>query len=85
MAVVPEIETERPNRSSAKASKAVNFAVSVESAQPPPGFTNSYAEPEADPPSSSFSAPTMAMPPEIEIERPKKSNSKASEAVNFAV
>jgi len=48
MAVSPEIETEMPNRSSAAASEAVNFASSFRLPDhPPPGFTKTYAEPES--------------------------------------
>jgi len=44
-----------------------------------------YAEPEEDPASSLLKAPTMALSPDIETEKPKKSPAAASNAVSFAV
>ena len=51
------MEAERPKKSLASASLAVNFAVCVASTQPETGFLNIYAEPELFPASSSFQEP----------------------------
>ena len=80
MAVSPEIETERPNTSPRSASEAVSLACCV---QTPAVLVNIYAEPELVAVSSSRKAPTMAVSPEIETEKPKLSTAKASEANSF--
>ena len=85
MIVSPEIETALPNTSSAAASEAVNFASSFrEPAQPPLGFTKTYAEPDLAPPSLSPRAPTMTVFPEIETDPPKRTSVAPSEAVSLA-
>ena len=45
--VLPEIATEKPSWSKAAPSEAVSLAASVSLAQPPEGFTNTYAAPWA--------------------------------------
>ena len=80
-AVSPLIDAKKPNASPAAASLAVSFACWV---QLVPVRTNTYAEPESEPPSSSHLAPTTAVSPPTATEKPNASFAAASLAVSFA-
>ena len=79
VALSPEIETESPKKSPAAPSEAVSLV----STQFVPINSKMYAEPEKEPLSSSPTAPTIALSPEIETESPKKSPAAPSEAVSL--
>ena len=67
--VSPDTDTDRPKWLSAAPSEAVSLAVRVASDQPPLGFTNTYAEPELIPLSSSPYAPTTMVSPDTDANR----------------
>ena len=68
--VWPEIETGAPNWSFSAPSDAISLAVWVHVV---PLFSNTHTEPELDPSSSSYRAPTTTVLLEIEAEYPNLS------------
>ena len=77
----PAIDTERLNWSPAAPSGAVSFCCSVQLA---PARTKTYADPASAPFAlSSRMAPTTAVSPESDTQRPNWSSAAPSEAVSF--